>query len=254
MERKNKKRKLENFSETNECKNIKQTRFNISGEVVVVYNETLEEKQACKRAWASGIRTEYISIPSGQDSSMLVIYFKKGMAYPFFPLPMNQISDSVVDTNILWGQEFEELREQLLAEPRLDQRFQIAEEFLVNRFVRNAELNECVSYAVRQIVSKPDQTVLGSLYDEIGYSQKHFTDMFKKHVGVTPKSYLRVMRFQRAIGELESGNEINFSEVAFDAGFYDQAHFINDFRRFSGFTPKQYLERKNGTINYVPVK
>ena len=66
-------------------------------------NETLKEIQACHHVWASGVRTEYISIPSGKQAAMFVIAFKKGMAYPFFPVPMNEMTDRVVDADLLWG-------------------------------------------------------------------------------------------------------------------------------------------------------
>lgn len=216
-------------------------------------NETLEEKQVCKNAWASGVRTEFISIPSGQDSAMLIIYFKKGMAYPFFPFPMTEMADRVVDTDLLFGQEFGFLREAILEESDVNKRLEITEEFLVERYVKNIALNPCVEYAVDQIVGNPTQINLGLLYRKIGYSQKHFTDMFKTHVGVTPKAYVKLMRFQYAINEIETNESISWTSIANDSGFYDQAHFIKDFKRFSGFTPEDYLKKKNGMLNYVPV-
>ncbi len=216
-------------------------------------NETLAEKQACKNAWASGVRSEYITIPTGKDSAMLVIYFKKGMAYPFFPFPMNEMSDRVVDTDLIWGQEFGHLRELLLAEKCIDKRFRIAERFLIEQYRAQMEISPCVEFAINSIVEQPNQLVLGTLYEQIGYSQKHFTEMFKSHVGVTPKAYLKIMRFQKAINEIETSENLNWVSIAHDAGFYDQAHFINDFKRFSGFTPQDYLKRKNGNLNYVPV-
>ncbi len=216
-------------------------------------NETLEEIQACNNAWASGVRSEYITIPAGLDSSMFVIYFKKGMAYPFFPLPMNEMSDRVLDTDLLWGSNFLDLRQQLLAEKGIDRRFAIAEEFLINRFYNKLHSNPCVEYAVDQISRFPNQLSLATLYKKIGYSQKHFTEMFKSHVGVTPKTYLKILRFQKTIKEIELGEDLDWPSIASEAGFYDQAHFINDFKHFSGFTPEDYLRRKNGTLNYVPV-
>jgi len=216
-------------------------------------NETLVEKQACKNAWASGVRSEYITIPSGIGSAMLVIYFKKGMAYPFFPFPLDEMSDRVVDTDLIWGREFTRLRELLLAEKNIDRRFEITECFLTDRYHTQMEINPCVDFATKRIVEQPNHLVLGTLYEQIGYSQKHFTEMFKTHVGVTPKAYLRIMRFQKAINEIETGEDLNWVSIAHEAGFYDQAHFINDFKRFSGFTPEGYLKRKNGNLNYVPV-
>src|SRR5262245_7230000 len=60
-------------------------------------NQTLKEIQACHHVWASGVRTGFISIPSGKQAAMFVIYLKKGMAHPFFPVPMNEMADRVVD-------------------------------------------------------------------------------------------------------------------------------------------------------------
>ncbi|MEZ5345787.1 MAG: helix-turn-helix domain-containing protein [Pyrinomonadaceae bacterium] len=228
--------------------------IDLSGTPKHIYdNETLDEIQVCKNAWASGVRTEPISIPSGKDSAMIVILFKKGMAYPFFPVPMNEMSDCVIDTDLLWGKAFENLRETLLGEPDIFGRFAITEKFLIDRYRAKLDVNECVKYAISQITASPDQVSLGRLYDKIGYSQKHFTEMFKLRVGVTPKSYAKILRFQKAISEVETIGEINWSFIAADCGFYDQAHFINDFKCFSGFTPEDYLKRKNGVLNYVPV-
>ena len=77
-------------------------------------NDSLKEIQACHNIWASGIRTEPITIPSGTHARMMVIMCKKGMAYPFFPFPMDEIVDSVLDADLIWGSSFAYLREKLL--------------------------------------------------------------------------------------------------------------------------------------------
>ncbi|MBK7316333.1 AraC family transcriptional regulator [Candidatus Villigracilis affinis] len=68
-----------------------------------------------------------------------------------------------------------------------------------------------------------------------------------------PKQYLKIARFQKAIETIENNQFIQWSGVAMDSGFYDQAHFINNFKEFSGFTPNEYIKRKASTLNYVPV-
>jgi AraC-like DNA-binding protein len=72
-------------------------------------------------------------------------------------------------------------------------------------------------------------------------------------VGVSPKQYLKILRFQRAIAAIESTETIQWSQIALQSGYYDQAHFIHDFRHFSGFTPNEYIKRKASTLNYIPV-
>ncbi len=216
-------------------------------------NETLEKIQTCQNIWASGIRTKPISIHSGEGTPMLIIFFKKGMAASFFPLPMNELSDTVIDAELLLSKEFLELREMLLDEKAVPKRFEIVERFLLDLYVEKLIVNECVDFAIDKIETQPDQVCLGNLYEKIGYSQKHFTNIFRSNVGITPKSFLKIVRFQKAIADIERNESPNWTEIALEAGFYDQAHFINDFKKFSGFTPNDYLRRKNGILNYVPV-
>jgi len=216
-------------------------------------NQSLKEKQACRHVWASGVRTEFISIPSGKHSAKFIISFKKGMAYPFFPVPMNEMADRVVDADLLWANDFALLREQLLGIKEIIRKFETVEDFLLGGFQGRQVSNPAVQYALTEIIRQPDQISFARLNRNIGYSQKHFIDMFKRQVGIAPKAYLKIIRFQKAIGEIETRQEVNWTNISQDCGFYDQAHFINDFKYFSGFTPAEYVRRKNGMRNYVPV-
>jgi AraC-like DNA-binding protein len=216
-------------------------------------NHTLKEIQACHRVWASGVRTEFITIPSGKHAAMFIISFKKGMAYSFFPLPMNEMADRVVDADLLWGNDFALLRERLLEVNDIGLKFSVAENFLLENFRSKLTINPAVEYALAEIIRRPDQINLKRLNQDIGYSQKHFIGMFKRRVGIAPKAYLKIIRFQKAITEIELRKEVNWTIIAQDCGFYDQAHFINDFKFFSGFTPAEYVRSKNEILNYVPV-
>lgn len=219
----------------------------------VYHNESFKEIQTCRNGWASGLRTGPISIPAGSGTSKLVVVFKTGMAHPFFPIPMSELSNSVVDADRIWGSEFGFLRERVLAAGEPKEKFRLVEEFLSKQLTSDTELNPCVEFAVKGIGANPSQTNLAMLSDRIGYSQKHLITMFKHNVGTTPKSYLRVIRFQRVIEQIESAEVPDWPAIALEAGFYDQAHFINDFKSLSGFTPREYMSKKVDTLNYVPV-
>jgi AraC-like DNA-binding protein len=216
-------------------------------------NQTLKEIQACNHVWASGLRTEPITIPSGNGAAMMVIAFKKGMAAPFFPFPMDEIRDSVVDADLVWGSEFGELRESLLAEKNVDRRFVMVEEFLLARYQSKLDLNPCVAFAVGEMIERPDALSIRRMNEQIGYSQKHFTDMFRKQIGITPKAYLKILRFQKAVRTIDAVPEIDWGSIASECGFYDQAHFIHDFKHFSGFTPEEYSKIHTHYQKYIPV-
>lgn len=216
-------------------------------------NNTLKEIQACNRVWASGLRTEPITIPSGNDAEMMVISFKKGRAASFFPFPMHEIADSVVDADLVWGACLGLLRERLLAIDEVSERFRVVEDFLLSEFRPQLKVDACVSFAVTEMTERPGAVNIARMNHHIGYSQKHFTELFRRAVGVTPKAYLKIMRFQKAVKTIDLSGEHDWRQIALDCGFYDQSHFINDFRNFSGFTPEQYSKISTNYQNYVPV-
>lgn len=216
-------------------------------------NETLKEIQACHHVWTSGLRTEPITIPSGNGSAMMVIAFKKGMAATFFPFPMDEIRDSVVDADLVWGSDFGYLRERLLATKEIDARFKMAEDFLLKKFRAELELDPCIAYAISEMTTHPDALSIARMNAKIGYSQKHFTDLFRRAVGVTPKAYSKIVRFQKAVKTIDASTSIEWNLIAQDCGFYDQSHFINDFKHFSGFTPDEYAKIRTNYQNYIPI-
>ncbi len=219
-------------------------------------NETLIELQAFRHAWVSGVRTQPITIPSGRDSRMLIVAFKRGRARPFYDFPMNELADLVVDADLVFGKRIRDLREQLLNTPSIHQMFSLIEKFLLQQSGDSLHANtasKCIEYVVSNIANQPNILGLQQLISQIGYSQKHFIDLFKKQVGVVPKQYLKIMRFQKAIQEIENNKSIQWSTIAAESGFYDQAHFIGDFKVFSGFTPGEYMKRKAASLNYIPV-
>lgn len=220
-------------------------------------NETLAEIQACRHTWVSGVRTRPITIPSGRGSKMLIVAFRKGKAYPFHPLPMSEITDMVLGAELIFGRDILDLRERLLAAPSIDRMFLLVETFLLQQagnLLSSDIASNCVEYVVASIINKPTGLSFQQLSHQIGYSQKHFISLFKKQVGVPPGQYMKIMRFQKAVLEIEKAGSVHWSEIALRNGFYDQAHFIHEFKNYSGFTPGEYMTRKTSLLNYVPVQ
>lgn len=216
-------------------------------------NETLKEIQSCRNVWFSGIRNNYITIPSGRDSEMFVINFHKGKAYPFVQMPLNELTDSVVDGDLVLTNEIMELREMILEADLITQKFSTVENFLFKKFQNKLILNPFIEFAVNKIIEAPNQMSIEQISNKVGYSQKHLIKLFKDNVGVTPKGFLKIIRFQKAINEIAVTKKADWASIALESGYYDQAHFINDFKSFSGFTPKEYLLKQYEHLNYIPV-
>jgi AraC-like DNA-binding protein len=217
-------------------------------------NIDLTEIQACKRIWISGMRNEFITIPSGLDAEMFIIEFKKGMVYPFLGRPLTEITGRVVDGDLILDKAFIQLREQLLACSSTWQMFRAAETVLIKKFGNRLSVNPFIDFSVNKILQSPSALTIKSIADKTGYSSKHFIRIFTDHVGVNPKLFLRIIRFQHAINEIETKGGIPWAALALECGYYDQAHFISDFKKFSGLTPLEYMKKKNSSqLNYIPV-
>ncbi len=216
-------------------------------------NETLQEIQACRYAWLSGIRNMPITIPSGKDSEMFIVQFHKGKSLPFVKTPLHIFTDHVVDGSIPFRGLIHDLRNTLQDQLTIEEKFHSAERYLLECAGRNLEVNPFIDYAVSHILQSPGQQTIAAICDKVGYSQKHMIHLFKTHVGMTPKSFMRVIRFQKVIGDIEQSTQVDWSSIAYQCGYFDHAHFIHDFRHFSGITPQQYLSVKNDQLNYLPV-
>lgn len=108
------------------------------------------------------------------------------------------------------------------------------------KLIREDEtLPSLVSYMLKEIDKTDGDIRIQELADKTGYSTRHINNQFKSHVGITPKLYIRIVRFQHCFGMIRSREDSDFAALAEDAGYYDQAHFINEFKEFSLSTPTQ---------------
>lgn len=219
----------------------------------VYHNETLAPIMACKKAWFSGLRTEPITIPSSSGCEMIVINFHKGKALPFLKNPMSEVTNHVVDAEQVLNVDILAIRDAVLEQPSPAGKCQFIENALVRHYYKQLLVNPFVDYAVSRIIESPQKLSLKMISEKVGYSQKHIIKLFKDHVGVVPKEFLKIIRFQKAVNDLEIVQQISWASLAADCGYYDQSHFISDFKVFSGFTPTEYMKSKGDDLNYIPV-
>lgn len=206
-----------------------------------------------KKSWISGMKTEYILIDASV-SSMIGIHFKPGGAYPFFDFPVNELNNLTIETDALWNNEIHSIREAVLNAPVIEQKFRILENFFLQKSKRRSEPNLLIKYAVDQLLHSPAVWTIDKLTKKVGVTQKHLITLFKKYVGLTPKQFARISKFQKVIQLAEKQQQIEWTSIAYECGYYDQSHFIKEFQAFSGINPSSYLVQRGEYINYLPVK
>jgi AraC-like DNA-binding protein len=216
------------------------------------HNDTGTSFTTYKKSWISGMKTEYILIDASV-SSMIGAHFRPGGAYPFFDFPVNELNDKTVETDILWHTAIHSIRDAVLNTPDIDRKFSILQNYFLQKGKYKLEPNPLVSYAIDQLQASPQLWTIQQLTNKVGVTQKHLITLFKKYAGLSPKLFARISKFQKVIREVEQQKSIEWAPIAYECGYYDQAHFIKEFQAFSGINPSAYLVQRGQYLNYIPV-
>lgn len=188
-------------------------------------------------AVVSGAYRRPFTFDTREDSSVVGVHFKPGRAGMILGLPPGELTDRHVDLEALWGRRARELRERLCAATTTDQRFAILEAELASRLDRR-RVHPAVAYAL-DALARPEARV-GDIAKGAGLSQRRLIELFTAAVGITPKRFGRIRRFHRATALARSA-AIDWTRVAHDCGYYDQAHLIRDFRELAEVTPSDLM-------------
>ncbi len=199
----------------------------------------------------AGVQRRFQIIDTAEQEFVAGVAFKPGGTVPFMRVPAYETSDTDIPLDALWGRRrTAALRERLLAADGLDAKLDVLEGVL-REACAPPGLHPAVSFALTMFDRAPTTTRIAAVSDTIGLSAKRFIERFKIEVGLTPKHYCRIRRFQRAVTLANCGRHVDWPQVALDCGYFDQAHFINDFRSFSGLTPTRYLAARTPFQNHV---
>ena len=215
---------------------------------------THRPRETYRRSWLSGPHSEFIVIDTAPNASMIGVHLRPGGASAFFRLPLSELRNSVVELDTLWNCEAQNLRDRLLEAHSPSAKLRILEDALLARWRGFAPRHRAVIHALECFTCEPQSVTVGKVTAEIGLSARRFIEVFTEQIGMTPKVFCRVRRFQSAINEIQRSRDVVWADVATGCGYYDQAHFINDFKEFCGITPGDYLEERPEYPNFLPIR
>lgn len=228
--------------------------FNLREDPIRIYeSEDRSHFQSYGDAVINGPRTRPFVIDTAQEERVFGIQFRAGGSWPFFHLPVSELANQSIALDDLWDSSALQLREQLLLAVSPAEMFALAERFLRAAFMRHCTPHAAVEYAVHCFMQHPTRASVSGLVNRIGLSHRRFSQLFHDQVGLSPKAFSRVRRFQQVLVQVHRQREINWTEIALDCGYYDQPHFNHDFREFSGLVPGTYLARATEHLNHVPL-
>ena len=191
-----------------------------------------------------GVQSEFFMIDTAEQVSVMGAHFKPGGAFPFFNLPAGEFHNQHVSLDLLWGTSARDLRDRLLEALTPEAKFTILEESLLAHASKPLLRHPAVNFALHEFGDSRRSPSIADVTGQIGLSSRRFIDVFNDQVGLTPKLFCRVQRFQKVLRSIGMSRDIDWTDVALACGYFDQAHFIHDFRAFSGLSPTAYAAHR----------
>ena len=212
-----------------------------------------ERPESCSRfsgAVVSGAHGRSFTPHPTEELFLIGVHFKPGGAFPFLGLPAGDLADTHVDLETIWGRSAGELRERLCEARTSAERFQLLQEDLLSRLSEGVEQHYAVSTAVEMFWKDQAGPTVREAAKYLGLSQRRFIQVFKAEVGMTPKLFSRIQRFQQARTFIRQNPSPNWAALAVDLGYFDQSHLIREFLEFSGLSPTHYLSLHKSFIEH----
>jgi AraC-like DNA-binding protein len=202
------------------------------------------------RSVLSGVQSRPVRLDTSGPLSLLGARFKPGGALALAGIPAGELHNSAVCPETVWGCKAERLNDQLQTMKPPLRRFQALENFLAEQLLEKRP-NDAVRYAIKEIHESPRVISVAHLARQGGMSAVRLSNLFRDAVGLTPKSYSKIVRFRRVIASIGPATGVDWTSIALDCGYCDQAHFNHDFREFTGMAPSDYLLHRTKHPNHV---
>jgi AraC-like DNA-binding protein len=212
---------------------------------------TYSGEQVQQRVAGAAIQGSYagaVEIDNAQQRAIVGVAFRPGGAFPFTPIPPSAAADSLVALTDVWGRDGAVLRDRLLSARSPAAMLATLEAVLLARAVHPLEPDPATVYALAAF--ERGRTV-SAVAERIGVTPRHFGRRFRDRVGLAPKRFTRIRRFQRLIASLRAERSADWASLAVQFGYHDQAHLIHDFRALSGLSPTEYRPRSTFARNHV---
>jgi AraC-like DNA-binding protein len=210
--------------------------FRLAGSPLRLFQDLADgEEHLAGSGVVGGARAAYYVREVSGPSSSVGAQLRPGAAEALFGVTADELADRHTALADLWGAEAAWTAEQLMEPAMAHQRIDCLEAILAARVRLRGTMHPVVPFALERLRRG---TSIGRVVHASGYSHRTVLTLFRRSVGLTPKEYERILRFQHVLRRVSSATTL--VEVAMTAGYSDQAHFSREFKAFAGVTPSEY--------------
>ena len=188
----------------------------------------------------TGLRNSLRLIDYAKETATLLVIFREGGAAAFFKEPLHELfGTSVALSNLIHQRIVSELEERLTEAKTNQQRILLVEQFLISR-LNETPNDKLIDKAIQQIQLANGSIRIKDLLADLPISQDPFEKRFRRMVGTSPKQFSEIVRLRALLKQYSPTQSL--TETAYLAGYFDQAHFIKDFKAFTGQTPQLFFQ------------
>ncbi|HEY7161522.1 MAG TPA: helix-turn-helix transcriptional regulator, partial [Acidobacteriota bacterium] len=169
----------------------------------------------------------------------IIVNLLPGVLHRISHLPLHEILNSPLDGINGFGNEIKRLNEQLSEAAAQDQMVELIEAFLLRK-IQKAKEPLPIDHIFNLLITSPDQYTIDKLANISCVSLRQFERQFMTRIGTTPTMFIRQARFAKAFRVKRAYPQLSWTSVAYECGYFDQMHFIRDFKLFTSATPTSF--------------
>jgi AraC-like DNA-binding protein len=216
--------------------------FNLGDGFKLFHDSGFTEFTDYRKHWVAGLQTKPSYVESYGTSRMVVVQFRTLGASVFLQRPSVEFSDHYVPLDCVFGREADETWERLQEAATIADKFAVTSDFLLGKLTEKRLANRGLLREIDSRLSADGRVTVEAICKEHRISRKHLNYLFKDSAGVSPKTLASLHRFQKILKSITQSRPRRLTDFAQELDYFDQAHFNNDFKRFTRLNPSQYLK------------
>lgn len=199
----------------------------------------------------SGLTNTFADVSTSGETGVVFISFYPTGACHFFNFPLSEIENQSIDMSDVLGRDIKHLEEKLYFSQSVKQKISVIEEFLINQYSPIPSHDHLlINKGLKFIKNNKGQLHASSLSNHLSVTPKTLERKFSRYLGKTTKQMIKLIRFQEVLLDISNNKDLFFTERAYNNGYFDQSHFIHDFKTYSGYTPKEFaLKYQDFNVN-----
>lgn len=169
-----------------------------------------------------------------------VVHFSSYGFSRFIDMPADELTEQIIAPEFLFGEEIRELYEKISDTDELDRRVTLLEDFFIEIFIPPLQAESGIFGIADRLQDELSTAAIPAARQQVSLSNRQIERRFKTIIGVDMQSFIRICRFDRVKQLMLQNPSLRLTDIGLEAGYYDQPHFSNDFKKLSGVSPRRF--------------